>query len=194
MKRAARIEAIRRALGRRSIVLVGMMGCGKSAIGRLLASEIGLPYFDSDAEITAAADLTIPEIFERFGEDYFRRGEQRVISRLLSQGPAVISLGGGAFMSAETRREIAESAVSVWLEADLDLLMTRVMRRPRSRPLLQTADPRATLAGLLEIRTPVYALADIHVESSRTSKKQTCEDVMRALLAWLREVPARNTD
>lgn len=194
MKKSARIDAITNALGRRSIVLVGMMGCGKSAIGRLLASELGLPYFDSDAEIVAAADLSIPEIFERFGEEYFRKGEQRVISRLLSEGPSVVSLGGGAFMSQTTRDEIAAGGVSVWLTADLDLLMNRVMRRPKSRPLLQTADPRATLAGLMEARTPVYRLADIHVESSRNSKKQTCEDVLKALHAWLEQHPAKDTE
>jgi shikimate kinase len=190
MKKAARVNAIRKGLGRRCIVLVGIMGAGKSAIGRLLAGELDLPYFDSDAEIVAAADMSIPDIFERFGEDYFRKGEQRVISRLLHEGPCVLSLGGGAFMSEATRREIAENGVSVWLTADLDLLMARVMRRPKSRPLLQTDNPRRKLAELLELRSPVYALADIHVESSRLSKKQTCDNLMKALYQALRDAPA----
>ncbi|GIL00398.1 MAG: shikimate kinase [Alphaproteobacteria bacterium] len=190
MRKAARLQAIRNGLGPRSVVLVGIMGAGKSAIGRLLAAELDLPYFDSDAEIVAAAGMSIPDIFERFGEDYFRRGEERVIERLLSEGPCVLSLGGGAFMSEATRRRIADRAISVWLKADLDLLMARVRRRPNSRPLLKTADPRARLAELLAVRTPVYALADIHVESSRLSKRQTCDNLIRALGAALVKTPA----
>ena len=187
MKKADRIHDIRQALGGRSIVFVGMMGCGKSAIGRLAAAELGLPYFDSDAEIAASADMSISEIFERFGEDYFRKGEERVIARLLGEGPCVLSLGGGAFMSAETRGEIARNAISIWLKADIDLLLSRVMRRPGTRPLLAQGDPRAKLVELTEKREPVYALADLHVESSRMSKKQTCDNVLKSLQTWLEE-------
>jgi shikimate kinase len=193
MKKAARTKAIREALGRRCVVLVGIMGAGKSAIGRLLASELDLPYFDSDAEIVAAAGMSIPDIFERFGEDYFRNGEKRVISRLLGKGPCVLSLGGGAFMSETTREQVAAKGVSVWLMADLELIMTRVMRRPKSRPLLQTPDPRTRLAELLEIRSPIYALADIHVESSRLSKKQTCDNLLKAMGEALKVRPAPGT-
>ncbi len=168
-------------LGRRSIVFVGMMGSGKTAIGRLTAQALGLPYFDSDHEIVTAANMEIPEIFEAHGEAYFRSGEERVIQRLLAEGPAVVSLGGGAFMSEATRQEIAERGVSVWLTADLDLLLQRVMKRPGTRPLLQTADPRKTLADLMEKREPIYARADLHVPSSKISKTHTRDAVLSAL-------------
>jgi shikimate kinase len=185
MAKTNRIEIIRRNLRGRSIVFIGMMGSGKSAIGRLVASRLGMRFFDSDFEIAAAADMSIPEIFEQFGEAYFRRGEQRVIERLLKEGPAVISLGGGAFLDPKTRALAKQRAVTVWLGADIDLLMHRVMRRPASRPLLQTADPRATLAELLELRRPFYQEADLLVESSRHSKKQTCDNVIRELSEYL---------
>lgn len=175
------IDTILERLGTRSIVFVGMMGSGKTAIGRLTAQALDLPYFDSDHEIVAAANMEIPEIFEAHGEAYFRSGEERVIQRLLNEGPAVISLGGGAFMSQNTRTAIAEHGISLWLTADLDLLMQRVMKRPGTRPLLQTADPRATLAALMEKREPVYALADIHVPSSKVSKNHTRDAVLAAL-------------
>lgn len=175
------IDTILERLGTRSIVFVGMMGSGKTAIGRLTAQALDLPYFDSDHEIVAAANMEIPEIFEAHGEAYFRSGEERVIQRLLNEGPAVISLGGGAFMSQNTRAAIAEHGISLWLTADLDLLMQRVMKRPGTRPLLQTADPRATLAALMEKREPVYALADIHVPSSKVSKNHTRDAVLAAL-------------
>jgi shikimate kinase len=187
-------DAMVRKLGKRAIVFVGMMGSGKSAIGRLVADSLGLPFADSDAEIVAAAGMSIPEIFEKFGEEHFRTGEKRVISRLLGEGPIVLSLGGGAFMAEETRKEIAQRGVSVWLKADADLLMSRVMRRPKSRPLLQTADPRATLAELLEKRTPIYSLADIHVESSKLSKRQTADDVLSALAQWTEGHPTGKAD
>lgn len=179
------IAAIRSALGDRNLVFVGMMGSGKSAIGRLIADDLRLPYFDSDTEIAAAAGLSIPEIFDRFGEDYFRSGERRVIARLLADGPLVLSLGGGAFLAEETRQLIARRAVSCWLMADIDLLMARVARRPGTRPLLQTTDPRATLADLLAKREPVYRLADLHIASSRISKRQTGDAVLAALADWL---------
>src|SRR6195952_2631957 len=144
------------ALGRRSIVLVGMMGAGKSTIGRRLAARLRLPFLDADIEIEAAhAGVTIPEIFATHGEPYFRDGEARVIARLLDNGPAVIATGGGAFMREETRNRIAVKAVSIWLKADLDVIMKRVKRRA-DRPLLQTEDPEATVARLLAAREPVY--------------------------------------
>lgn len=168
-----------------SIVFVGMMGCGKSAIGRLVAQALALPYHDADEEIVAAAGMSIPDIFEQFGEDYFRKGENRVVSRLLAEGPTVLSLGGGAFMNDDTRALISENGISVWLKADLDLLMSRVMRRPNSRPLLNNADPRGKMKELMEARTPIYKLADIHVESSRNSKTETSNSVIRSLNTWL---------
>jgi shikimate kinase len=178
-------EAIRDKLRDRTLVFVGMMGSGKSAVGKIVADELGLAYRDSDAEIVAAAGMSIPEIFEKFGEEHFRAGEARVVSRLVSDGPAVISLGGGAFLSEETRAAIRQHGISVWLMADADLLLSRVLRRPKSRPLLQTADPRATLIELLEKRRPVYELADIHVESSRLSKRATGDSVLASVKAWL---------
>jgi shikimate kinase len=180
-KVSKRNAEIRDALGNRSLVFIGMMGSGKTAIGRLIATALGLAFHDSDREIVAAANLDIPEIFERHGEAYFRAGEERVVQRLLRDGPSVISLGGGAFLSEATRSEIADHAISIWLRADLDLLMSRVMRRPNSRPLLKTEDPRATLKALLEEREPVYALADIHVASARSSKNDTRDAVLKAL-------------
>lgn len=185
-------ETIRALLGQRPIVFIGMMGSGKSAIGKMVADELGLQFRDSDAEIVAAAGMSVPEIFSKFGEDHFRTGEARVVARLLAEGEGVLSLGGGAFVSAETRALVAQKAVSIWLKADADLLLSRVMRRPKSRPLLQTADPRTTLADLLGKRTPVYSLADIHVESSRMSKRETCDDVLSGLTYWLSINPPAN--
>lgn len=172
-------------LGSKSVVFVGMMGSGKTAIGRLVAAALELPYFDSDHEIVAAANLEIPEIFELHGEPYFRAGEERVIQRLLSEGPAVISLGGGAFVSEATRKEVSQKGISIWLTADLDLLMSRVMRRPGTRPLLQTADPRATLADLMKRREPIYQHADLHVPSSKISKIHTRDSVLASLRKFL---------
>ncbi len=191
MRNSARADAIRKMLGQRSIVFVGMMGSGKTAIGRVVSNDLGLPFFDSDAEIVAAAGMSIPDIFAQFGEEYFRNGERRVISRLLAEGPCVLSLGGGAFINTETRAEISRAGVTVWLRADVELLLSRVLARPHTRPLLQTADPRATLIDLLEKRSPIYALADIAVESSRMSKRQTGDDVLNAVESWLtRQAPA----
>lgn len=149
----------------RPIVIVGMMGAGKSAIGLALSRRLEVPFRDSDAEIEAAADRTISEIFERDGEDFFRARESEVIQRLLGEGPAILSTGGGAFLRAENREAIARNGVSVWLRADLDLLWSRV-RHKDTRPLLRTPDPRATLAALLEARTPHYQRADLAIESA----------------------------
>src|SRR5271165_3709008 len=151
-------------LGDRSVVLVGMMGAGKSSVGKRLAARLGLPFVDADAEIEAGAQLTIPEIFERFGETYFREGERKVIARLLGGGPQVLAAGGGAFMNKTTRDNIAAHGVSIWLKPDVEVLFARV-RKKTNRPLLKTADPEGTLRRLLEERSPTYALADITIES-----------------------------
>src|ERR1700752_1580197 len=143
------------ALGARLVVLVGMMGAGKSTIGRRLSARLKLPFLDADSEIEAAAGMTIPEIFEIHGEPHFRDGEARVISRLLESGPAVLATGGGSFMREETRRRIGDKAVSVWLKADADIIMRRVKRRA-DRPLLQTSDPAATVSRLMTEREPIY--------------------------------------
>jgi shikimate kinase len=173
------------ALGRRSIVLVGMMGAGKSTIGRRLAARLHLPFQDADAEIELAhAGMTIPEIFAAHGEPYFRDGEARVIARLLDNGPGVLATGGGAFMREETRGRIRDRAVSVWLKADADTIMKRVKRRA-DRPLLQTADPAATIGRLIEERHPVYQLADITVASRDVLHEKIVEECMAALHAHL---------
>src|SRR3954469_15816004 len=148
------------ALGRRSIVLVGLMGAGKSTIGRRLASRLRLPFLGADIEIEAAAGMSIPDIFETHGEPHFRDGEARVIARLLDGGPAVIATGGGAFMREETRGRVRDKAVSIWLKADAEVIMKRVRRRT-DRPLLQNPAPEATVTRLLGEREPVYGTADL---------------------------------
>lgn len=173
------------ALGRRSIVLVGMMGAGKSTIGRRLGARLRLPFLDADIEIEAAhAGMTIPEIFATHGEPYFRDGEARVIARLLDSGPAVIATGGGAFMREETRNRIRDKAVSLWLKADIDVIMKRVKRRA-DRPLLQTADPEATVSRLLEAREPVYRSADLTIASRDVPHDRIVEECIDALRARL---------
>ncbi|GEP10808.1 Shikimate kinase [Methylobacterium gnaphalii] len=179
------IEArIRRALGARSIVLVGLMGAGKSTVGRRLGTRLGLMFKDADAEIEAAANLTITDLFAIYGEESFREGEERVIARLLRQGPMVLATGGGAFMRDATRERIADSAVSVWLRAELDVLMRRVKKRS-TRPLLQTADPEATMRDLMAVRHPVYGRADVMVLSRDVSHDRVVQDVLEALDVWL---------
>ncbi len=148
----------------RSVVLVGLMGAGKSSVGLRLAAALGAELVDSDTEIEAAAMMSIPEIFEKFGEPHFRSSERRVLARLLTEEPCVISAGGGAFMDAETRALIAEKGVSVWLKADLEVLVSRTSGRSH-RPLLNQGNPREILAGLIEQRYPIYAEADVTVES-----------------------------
>lgn len=151
-------------LGPRSLVLVGMMGSGKSSVGKRLAQALDIRFVDADVEIEAAAGMSIPDIFATRGEEEFRIGERRVIARLLGKGPQVLATGGGAFMNAETRAAIAAHGISIWLKADQDVLMRRVRKRS-NRPLLQTADPEATMRALLAAREPVYALADITLHS-----------------------------
>jgi shikimate kinase len=173
------------ALGRRSIVLVGMMGAGKSTIGRRLGARLRLPFLDADVEIeTAHAGVTIPEIFATHGEPYFRDGEARVIARLLDSGPAVIATGGGAFMREETRDRIRDKAISIWLKADVEIIMKRVKRRA-DRPLLQTEDPAATVSRLLEGREPVYRTADLTILSRDVPHDRIVDECIDALRARL---------
>ena len=172
------------ALGARAIVLVGMMGVGKSTVGRRLAARLRLPFVDADNEIEAAAAMTIPEIFASHGEPHFRDGEARVIARLLKNGPLVLATGGGAFLRAETRQGIAAAGVSVWLKADADLILRRVRRRA-DRPLLKTDDPAATIARLIAERHPTYALADVMVDSHDVPHEKVVEECVAALQGWL---------
>ena len=167
---------------RRTIVLVGLMGAGKTRVGRRLAARLGLPFFDSDSEIEAAAGETIAEIFANRGEHRFREGERRIIARLLARPVHVLATGGGAFMDPQTRAEIARRGVSVWLRADLDVLAARVARRS-NRPLLKQGDPREILAALIEARHPIYARADLVIDSGEGAPETTVTRVIAALAA-----------
>ncbi len=176
---------LRAVIGARAIVLVGMMGSGKSSVGRRLATRLGLPFVDADTEIETAAHMTIPEIFAQRGEAEFREGERRVISRVLTtRAPLVLATGGGAFMNAETRARVKELGISVWLKAEPDVLMRRVRKRS-NRPLLQTADPEATLRRMLAEREPVYALADITIQSSDEPHEVVVGETIAALGDYL---------
>jgi shikimate kinase len=177
---AAAVAAVRAALGARAIVLVGMMGAGKSSIGRRLAGTLDIPFVDADTEIEKAAGMTIPEIFESQGEAYFRAGEARVIARLLDGGPCVLATGGGAFMNPQTRALARERGLSVWLKAELDVLLKRVRRRA-DRPLLKTDDPAATLERLIAERYPFYAEADIAVMSRDVPHETIVAEIITAL-------------
>ncbi len=177
-------EAIREALGTRSIVLVGMMGAGKTSVGRRLSQRLGIPFADADAEIERAAGMSIPEIFATHGEESFRTGERRVVARLLDAGPQVLATGGGAWINAETRDRVRQSGVAVWLKADLDVLMRRVRKRS-NRPLLRTEDPEATMRALIADRYPVYALADITVVSLDAPHDAVVDEILAALAEWL---------
>ncbi|HEY3622936.1 MAG TPA: 3-dehydroquinate synthase [Roseiarcus sp.] len=168
------------ALRGRSVVLVGMMGAGKTSVGKRLAAKLGLPFVDADAEIEAGAQLTISEIFERFGEAYFREGERKVIARLLKSGPLVLATGGGAFMNPTTRDNIARHGLSIWLKPSFDILLARV-RKKSNRPLLKTADPEHTLRRLLEERSPAYALADFTIESVGAAHDSVVEVILGRL-------------
>lgn len=167
-------------LGRRSVVFVGLMGAGKTAIGRKVAATLGLPFLDSDQEIEAVSRMTIPELFERYGEPEFRALEQRVIARVLEQGPQVLSTGGGAFMNDQTRAMIGERAISVWLKADIEVLMDRVAKK-QNRPLLKSANPRAVMEGLIAARYPVYAVADVTVPTRDEKKEIISAEVIKHL-------------
>jgi shikimate kinase len=172
------------ALGTRSVVLVGMMGAGKSTIGRRLSLRLRLPFLDADTEIEAAAGMSIPDIFEARGEPDFRHGEARVIARLLDDGPSVIATGGGAFMREETRDRIRDKAISIWLKADAEIILRRVKRRA-DRPLLQTADPEATVGRLIGEREPVYQLADLMVWSRDVPHEKIVDECIEALYGRL---------
>lgn len=186
----ARIAA---ALGRRSLVLVGMMGAGKSSIGRKLASKLGLPFVDADMEIEQAAGMSISDIFAKHGEPYFRAGEARVIARLLDGGPQVLATGGGAFMNSESRAAIRAKGISVWLKADFDVLMRRIKRRS-DRPMLKTDDPAETLKRLLKERDPVYAEADVTVHSREVPHEIIIAEILAALAPRLQSNPATAGD
>jgi shikimate kinase len=176
----------------RTIVLVGLMGAGKSCVGRRLASVLGLPFCDADKEIEEAAGCSIPELFSRYGETAFRDGERRVIHRLLEGPKHVLATGGGAFMDARTRAEIREKAISVWLRADLDLLVRRTQRRG-NRPLLNVPDPTAKLAELIAERYPVYAEADVTVDSDDSPPEVTVDRVMAALQRHIEQPTPRGS-
>jgi shikimate kinase len=177
------IAATSEALGNRAIVLVGLMGAGKTSVGRRLAEKLGVSFVDADHEICVAAGKTIPEIFADHGEEYFREGERRVISRLLENGKQVLATGGGAFMNSETREQIRNLGISVWLKADLEVLLKRVAKR-NDRPLLKQDDPAVVMKSLIDLRYPVYALADITVESRDVQHGQMVNEVIKALAAW----------
>lgn len=164
----------------RSLVLVGMMGVGKTSIGRRLAARINFEFADADEEIERAAGMTIAEIFEKFGEAYFRDGERRVIARLMDGPPKVIATGGGAFINGETRSLILERALSIWLDADIKVLADRVSRRDH-RPLLKNRDPVEVLTELGKVRNPIYAAAKFHIRSDASPHARTVENILKAI-------------
>ncbi len=188
---AQRIAQINAGLAGRSIVMVGLMGCGKSAIGRRLAAKLAIPFVDADEEIERAAGQSISDIFATHGEAHFREGERKVIQRLLTQGPQVLATGGGAFMSAETRAAVRERGLSIWLKAELPVLMRRVGKR-NTRPLLKTDDPEAVMRRLMAERYPVYAEADLIVESRDVAHEVIVDEIVSAILGsgLLAEPPA----
>jgi shikimate kinase len=173
-------------LTRRSIVLTGMMGVGKSSVGRRLAGRLAIPFVDADAEIEKAAGMSIADIFARHGEAYFRSGEARVIARLLEGGPQVLATGGGAFMNADTRALIKVKGVSIWLQAEYDVLVRRISKRRNERPLLQTADPAETLRQLLIEREPIYAQADLTVQSREVAHDAIVADIVGAFASFMK--------
>lgn len=178
----------------RTIVLVGMMGVGKTTIGRRLAPRLGLPFFDADAEIEKAAGMSVSELFEQHGEDSFRSGEAQVIARLLDGPPHVLSTGGGALFNTETRKRITDSTVSIWLKADVEAIAIRATRR-NTRPLLKTGDPKETLTRLLAEREPLYAMADLHVDSQPGPHTNTVNMILQVLTDYFdaHYSPARMT-
>ncbi len=183
-KRRYRRELLLDRLGDRTIVLVGLMGAGKTVIGRMLAKRLKLPFVDADHEIEVAAGMSISDIFAEHGEDYFRTGERKVIKRIMKNGPQVLATGGGAIMNTETRKAIAERGVTLWLNADLDILMERVLRR-NTRPLLQTEDPRAVMQKLLDERYPIYSQSDVHVTSRNVQKRTIVTEAVANLCDFL---------
>jgi len=184
----ARLNAM---LDGRPVVLVGMMGAGKTTVGRRLAARLGRRFVDSDAEIEKAAGMSIEDIFSRHGEAEFRAGEARVIARVLKQKNIVLGTGGGAFNDAATRDVVGEAGVSVWIKADFEVLFARVSRRS-NRPLLKTGNPRETLKALMDQRYPIYALADVTVTSRDVPHEQVVDDIVGALIAHLEAAPGEN--
>ena len=185
VKQSAEAPAIRDHLGDRSLVLIGLMGAGKTSVGRRLAARLGLPFTDADSEIELAAGKSVSEIFADHGEQHFRDGERKVIARLMNGGPQVLATGGGAFMNEETRSNIAARGISIWLRADLALLLKRVARRSH-RPLLQTEDPEDVMRRLMDERHPVYQAAEIVVESRDEPHDVIVDDIIAALTALAR--------
>jgi shikimate kinase len=183
--RQARAEELVERLGGKPIVLVGMMGAGKTTVGRRVAARLNRNFLDSDEEIEKAAQMTIPEIFDQRGEPEFRAGETRVIARVLKDVDIILATGGGAFVNSETRALVKAEAISVWLKANADVLFERVSRRS-NRPLLKTPNPRATLEKLIEERYPIYADADITVPSREVPQDVVAQDVIDAVLAYLK--------
>ena len=165
---------------RRPVVLVGLMGAGKTTVGRKLAQMLDLPFVDTDHEIEDASRMSVADLFATYGEAEFRALEARVVARLLDDGPRVIATGGGAYMNEGTRRLLAERSVTVWLKAELDVLMERVSKKP-TRPLLQTPDPRATLKALMDVRYPVYAQADLHVQTRNVKREAVAREILDQL-------------
>ena len=182
------IDAVRQTLAARPIVLVGLMGAGKTTVGRRLSERLGLAFVDADQEIEKAAGKSVAEIFADHGEAYFRDGERKVIARLLDSGSQVLATGGGAYMNPETRATIRERGIAVWLRADLALLLKRVKKR-NDRPLLKSGDPAAVMQKLMDERYPVYAQADITVDSRDTAHSAMVNDVIKALARWQEEQP-----
>lgn len=178
--KGASAAAIRHAIGKKNVVLVGMMGAGKTSIGKRLAAELEIPFVDADNEIETAANMTIPEIFETYGEDHFREGERKVIARLLREGPRVIATGGGAVADPETRRRIRRRSIAVWLKADVDVLLERVKRRS-NRPLLRADDPERVLRRLAVEREPYYSCADIIVRSHNAPHQNVVGEILARL-------------
>lgn len=178
-------------LAGRPIVLVGLMGAGKTAIGRRVAATLGLPFVDSDHEIETASRMTVAELFDKYGEPEFRALEQRVILRLLHDGAQVLATGGGAFINGDTRAAVRSQAVSVWLKADLDTLMARVMKK-QNRPLLRTENPRAVMEKLMAARYPVYAEADITIQTREERREVIAAEVIAAVDAFLRSRETAN--
>ena len=179
-------ERARAALGSRNLILVGLMGAGKSSVGRLVAHQLGIPFMDSDIEIERVSRMTITELFAAYGEEEFRALEARVMKRLLKGGPRVVSTGGGAFINDRTRRHIKKGGLSVWLKADLDVLWDRVNKRD-TRPLLKTENPKQTLENLMNARYPVYAEADLTVLSRDVRKEVMADEVLKAVVEAQRE-------
>ncbi len=177
------VEIVRQKLGSRPIVLVGLMGAGKSSVGRRLAEKLRIPFIDADHEIELAAGKSISDIFAEHGEPYFREGERRVIARLMANGAQVLATGGGAYINDETRARIRQDGISVWLKASLPLLMKRVMKR-HDRPLLKNDDPEGVMRNLIDKRYPVYEQADLIVESRDVQHGQMVNDVIKSLSDW----------